>query len=125
MFRLNNICTYDLNDKGCEVYKRKKERSLIFCPFFSCTVPVVPPPPYHHSFWKHDKMEINPETIENLGFELRCNNKPRSVQTSKKRFKALYETYPEVIFYIWNQLIIEKIIENLLKNVLRFLILGK
>ena len=54
----------------------------------------------------------NPETVENLGFEIRKSAKPNSVKTSKKRFKALYGTYPEVVFYVWNQLIIKKIIEK-------------
>ena len=65
------------------------------------------------------KMAVNPEIIENLGFEIRCGNKPRSVQTTKKRFKALYGTDSEVIFYVWNQLIINEIIEKYDKNRLK------
>ena len=57
-------------------------------------------------------MAINPETIENLGFEIRRAIKPRSAQISKKRFKGLYGTYPEVIFYVWDQLIRKNVIEK-------------
>ena len=57
-------------------------------------------------------MAINPETIKNLGFEIRCAIKPRSAQIPKKRFKGLYGTYPEVIFYVWNELITKNIIEK-------------
>ena len=54
----------------------------------------------------------NPETIENLGFEIRRSAKPNSVKISNKRFKALYGTHPEVLFYVWNQLVIKIIIEK-------------
>lgn len=56
----------------------------------------------------------NPETIENLGFEIRKSAKPNSVKTSKKRFKALYGTYPEVLFYIWNQLILKELLKSMI-----------
>ena len=64
-------------------------------------------------------MAVNPEIIENLGFEICCGNKPRSVKTTKKRFKALYGTDSEVIFYVWNQLIVNDIIEKYDKNRLK------
>lgn len=57
-------------------------------------------------------MATNPETIENLGFEIRCASKPRSVQIARKKFKGLYGTYPEVICYVWNQLIVKNVIEK-------------
>ena len=57
-------------------------------------------------------MEINSEIIENLGFEIRCASKPRSAHVAQKRFMGLYGTYPEVIFYVWNQLILKNIIEK-------------
>ena len=54
----------------------------------------------------------NPETIENFGFGIRRSAKPNSVKISNKRSKALYGTHPEVLFYVWNQLVIKIIIEK-------------
>ena len=55
-------------------------------------------------------MATNPETIENLGFQIRRAIKSRSAHIAKKRFKGLYGAYPEVIFYVWNEQVNENII---------------
>ena len=55
-------------------------------------------------------MLIDPQSIKKLGFEIRLGNKSRSNATTRKRFKALYGTYPEVISDVWNQLILKCLI---------------
>ena len=68
-------------------------------------------------------MLTNPQTIENLGFDIRHRKKPRSVNTTKRVFKSLYGTHPEIICSVWNQLILNHLIENSDKNKLERLFL--
>ena len=57
-------------------------------------------------------MFFNPKKIEKVGFEIRLGDRSRSNKTTTKRFKALYGTYPEVIWNIWMKLITKNIIEK-------------
>ena len=55
-------------------------------------------------------MWADPQSIEKLGFEIRLGNESRSNATTRRRFKVLYGTYPEVICDVWNQLILKRLI---------------
>ena len=64
-------------------------------------------------------MLTNPQTIENLGFDIQHRKNPRSVNTVERVFKSLYGTYPEIICYIWNQLILKRLLIKYDKNKLQ------